>query len=634
MMDDLAVDFDEAYARRALDMANLNALRIALLQATGDQELAEMKVVTESFWLGTYDVAAIAPEHASAIKDKAIAFLKSNARDKCPLPNDAELRRLMDLFTGGKVNDFIFNYGKEELSFDEFPRGVAWRNEPSAAVKAAFKVIIVGAGVSGIVTAIQLDRLGIPYTIIERNAGVGGTWWTNDYPDARVDIPSHHYQLSFMKNYPWKHWFATQEELKKYIQTIAEQYGILPHIRFNTELTSAKWDQAKKKWVVALEATDGVATMAEANVVISAAGLFNEPNLPDIPGIESFGGKMFHTTQWDHTYDYRGKRVGLIGVGSTGAQLMPRVAQDAAQLTVFQRSPQWVAKMDGYRDQIPEEVQWMFDRIPHYWNWYCYSVFHTMFADDGALSAIDPEWQKAGGLINRRNDNLRKNITGYIATELAHDPELAKKCTPAFAPFAKRLVVDNGWFDALKRPNVSLVTEGIERITANGILTKDGNHHDHDLLVLGAGFKTERYLWPTQYEGQGGLTLEGAWEKDGARAYLGIALPKFPNLFIIYGPNMQARAGGLFAWLEIWSRYAVSAIAQMLEDGKSTIEVRQDIYDAYNASLDEADERCIYREIKSYYLNKQGRQGVNNPFPPSDFYSWVRTPNFTDYIFD
>lgn len=625
--------FDEALVRRALDTANLNALRLALFQATGDQELADMRVVMEPYWAGAYEVASLAPEHADRVREKALDFLRSASADACPEPGDQALRRMMDLFTGEKVDDYIFNFGKEELGLEEFPRGVEWKNEPSAEVKAAFKVIVIGAGVSGIVTGIQLDRLGIPYEIIERNTAVGGTWWTNDYPDARVDIPSHHYQLSFVKNHPWKHWYATQGELKDYLQGVADQYDIGKKVRFQTEVTEAIWDEPASRWYVTVCDSEGRKERIEANVVISAAGLFNAPNMPNIPGIESFAGEMFHTTQWDHDFDYSGRNVGLIGVGCTGAQLMPRVAQDAGHMTVFQRSPHWVSKMEGYRDTIPGEVQWLFDNIPHYWNWYCFSVFHTMFADDGAMSALDHEWGASGGHINRKNDGLRANITEYVRTQLADRPDLLEKCMPDFPPFARRLIIDNGWFDALKRPNVDLVTEGIERITPEGIVTGDGVEHKLDLIILGAGFKTERYLWPTHYVGRNGLTLEKAWEEDGARAYLGVSLPSFPNMFVIYGPNMQARAGGLFAWLEIWSRYAVSAIAGMLEQGKQTIEVRQDVYERYNAGMDDAQANCIwdFEGLKSYYVNEHGRQAVNNPFPPSQFYSWVRSPDFDDY---
>lgn len=630
------VAFDEDQARRALATANLNALRMALYQATGDPELAAMKVVPVPYWSGAYEMIELAPEHGDAVREAAIAFLRSGAESRCPEPGEDHLRALMAMALGEEPSDYIFHWGREELNFDPFPRGVEWTHEPPADVKAGFHAIIIGAGVSGLVTAIQLDRLGLPYTIIERNPEVGGTWWTNDYPDARVDVPIHHYQLTVVKNYPWKHWFATQPELLDYIRHIADAYDLRRNIRFETELTDARWNEQAKRWEVALRGKDGREESLSGNVVISAAGLFNAPNMPDIEGIESFRGRIFHTTGWDHGYDHRGKRVGLIGVGCTGAQLMPRIAQEAGKLTVFQRSPQWVSKLDGYRDPVPADFQWLMDNVPHYANWHCFSVFHTICAVDGAIQHVDPEWQRQGGRISRRNDLLRANLEEQLAHHFPDDPELVRKLTPDWPPFAKRLVVDNGWFDALKRPNVDLVTEPIDRVTPDGILTRDGVEHALDLIVNAGGFKPERFLWPVRYQGRGGVTLEQAWQGEGAKAFLGVTMPHFPNLFMIYGPNTNPLSGGLFAWLEIWSRYAVKAIVGMIERGHRSIECRGDVFEAYNAQLDQADRGLLWgkRDIASYYFNEQGRQAINTSLRPSQVYAQVREPDFAHFLLD
>lgn len=636
-----AADLDEEMVSRALDMANLNALRLALYQATGDEELARMNVVREPYWGGTFEMAVLAPEHAQAVKDKALAFFRSSAAaGHLPEPvlasDEPGLRRMIGLFSGEEPNDYIFRFGREELNFDAFPRGVEWTRDVPAEVKAGFHVIIIGAGVSGLVAAIQLDRLGIPYTIVDRNADVGGTWLTNDYPDARVDIPSFHYQLTVTKNYPWKHFFATQPELLEYIRHVAESYNLRGNIRFNTELISAQWDEEAKVWRTTLRGKNGQEETLVGNAIISGAGLFNAPNMPDIEGIERFDGRIFHTTNWDHSFDYTGRRVGIIGVGCTGAQLMPKVAQDAGHVDVFQRSPHWVLKMPGYRDAVPEEIQWLLQNMPNYWNWNSFSVFHTQFASDGALQELDHQWREQGGLINPKNDALRQVVREGVMAEFPDDPVMASKLMPDWPPFAKRLVVDNGWFDALKRPNVALVTEGIERITPKGIVTADGVEHELDLIVVAGGFKAERYLWPTHYVGRNGITLERAWERDGARAYLGVTVPEFPNLFILYGPNMQARAGGLFCWLEIWARYSVQAIARMLESGHRAMECRRDVHDAYNERLDKAQESCLWAldGHKSYYLNEHGRQGVNNPLRPSITYDLVREVRMEDFMLD
>lgn len=625
----------EAEVRAALEQATPNVLRMALYQATRDPELAAMRVDKQPFWGGAFQVAMLAEEHVATVREKAWQFLRNGtAHDIAPDPSEAELRAMMDLLNGEPISDFSYGMGRGDLVKDEFPLGVEWSNEPPDAVKQAFQVVIVGAGLAGMAAAIQLRKLGIPYVVIERNSGVGGTWRVNDYPEARVDIASHHYQYSFMKRYPWKHYFATQPELKEYAEAVATRYDLKRNIRFETELTGAKWDEGAAAWRLIVRGADGRDETLTANALISAAGLFNAPNMPDISGIESFKGKMFHTTQWDHGFDYAGKRAGLIGTGSTGCQLMPEIARKAAHLTVYQRSQQWVSAIEGYREPVSGEVQWLFDKFPNYWGWYSYFIFSINMGDPEGLQNFDPEWQKSGGLISKRNDNLREHNKSYILSKIGHDPELVRKLMPDFPPFAKRPVVDNGWFDALNRDNVDLVTEPIDRITPKGVLTRDGQEREFDLIILGAGFKVERYLWPVHYEGRDGVTLERAWDCDGARAYLGTTVPGFPNLFIIYGPNGQARAGGLIKWLEIWSRYAVASVVKLIESGRRIMDVKRDVFDDYNARMDEAMKQCVWYHAESYYVNDKGRQGVNMPWKPAQYYEWIREPKLDEYRLD
>lgn len=625
--------FDEDAARRALAMASTNVLRVALYQATGDEELAQMPVVYVPFWAGAYELPMLAPEYDERVREKALAFLRSGAKSRCGTPDDTTLRRLMDMLVDRPVNDYLFSFGKEEANFTPFPRGVEWTGGKAPENRSDFRVVVIGAGAAGLVAGVHLQRLGIPFTIIERNHDVGGTWLVNDYPDARVDIASHHYQLTLTRNYPWKHWYATQGELLDYLRGVADDFGLRSDIKFNTELTDARWNEETANWDVKLAGPDGTESTLSANIIISAAGLFNAPNMPDIPGIDSYEGRIFHTTQWPQDYDYAGKQVGIIGVGCTGAQLMPAIARKAAHVAVFQRSPHWVSRMDNYRDPVPDDFQWLMDNVPHYWNWHNFNVFYTLFSDDGALQQIDPEWQQSGGLINRKNDLLRENVRANIIAEFPDDPEFAARLMPDWPPFAKRLVVDNGWFDALKRPNVELVTEGIEKITPAGIQTRDGREHKLDMIVVAGGFKAERYLWPVAYTGRNGVTLEDAWSKDGARSYVGVTIPDFPNMFIVYGPNMQARSGGLFAWLELWARYSLDCVVQMIESGHRTIECRREVFETYNAKLDAAQDSCIWGMdgIKSYYVNEHGRQIVNNPLRPSVTYGSIRHANMDDY---
>ena len=615
----------------AIALADPNALRMALYHATRDPELAAMTTELSPFWGGAFNVVALAKEYHAAVCAKAVDFLRNPYREFAPTPNDVELRAMMDMFAGQRVSDLAYEVGRGNLTDAEFPLGVEWTDEPPAEVKQRFKVVVIGAGFGGMAAAIQLQLLGIPFEIIERHGGFGGTWWRNNYPEARVDIASHHYQCSYMRGHPWQHWFATRPELADYALKIAQNYGLDRHARLNTEVISAHWDEGSATWVVGLKGMNGEETIT-ANAMISAAGLFNAANMPDIAGIGDFRGEIFHTTQWNPRYDYSGKKIGLIGVGSTGAQLMPEMARKGERLTVYQRSPQWVSEIPGYRDRIPDPVQWLFVKFPLYRAWVDFSSFYTIMAGDPeGVQNVDRAWQAQGGAVSRRNDAMRVHNIEYIRSKIGHRPDLMEKCVPDFPPFAKRPVVDNGWFDALMHDNVELVTTGIDRILPNGIRTKDGEEREHDFIILGAGFKAEEYLWPVHYVGRGGHTLAEAWAKDGARAYLGISIAGFPNLFTLYGPNSQARGGGIITWLEIWARYAVRSIVHLIEAGKRAIDVKPEVQATYNVYMDAALDDSVWVLGHSYFINKHGRQAINMPWKPAEYYSWVRTPDFRKY---
>lgn len=625
--------------KAALAQAAPGALRMALYQATQDPELEKMQVLKAPFWGGAFQVSTISDEDAAIVRDKTLTWLRdleTGAARPVPHPEEGELPELMGMMLGAPLDDpFAYDLGRGDLLDEEFPLGVEWNDEPSAEVKAGFKVLVIGAGLAGLATGIQLDRLGLPWTAIDRNSGVGGTWVVNQYPEARVDIASHNYQYSFMKQYPWKHYYATGAELREYAETVADRYNLRRNIRLDTLVEKAEWDEDAKLWRCTVKNPDGSVEMLEANAIISAAGIFNAPKLPDIKGIESFAGDMFHTTEWDHSVPLEGRRIGQIGTGSTGVQLAASVAEKAAHLTIYQRSAQWITPIEGYRDEISSEVQWLFDNVPHYWGWYSFWMNAINHNDPSGLQNYDREWQAKGGLVSERNDNLRKYNIEYMTSKVGHDPEMAKHMIPDFPPFTKRPVVDNGFLDALSRDNVDIVFGPIKEVTPKGVVSPDGTEREFDVLLLCAGFDVQRFLWPVEYRGVGGRTLEQAWSKDGARAYLGISMPDFPNMFIIYGPNGQGRAGGLIKWLEVWGRYALRSIVALVESGKQAMEVKRDVFEDYNRRLDEADRETIFGHPgqKSYMQNDYGRLTISMPWLPRDYYGWVREPSKADFDF-
>jgi 4-hydroxyacetophenone monooxygenase len=349
-------------------------------------------------------------------------------------------------------------------------------------------------------------------------------------------------------------------------------------------------------------------------------GTFTNPRFPHFEGRESFEGDILHPARWPESYDFTGKRVGVIGNGSTGVQLLAPVAAQAEHVDVFQRTPQWISPRDKYGQAIEPEILWLLDNFPGYWNWWRYMAIAALFGTHGFV-VPDEEWVAKGGKWNPMNDQLRADLTAYIKAQTGGDEDLISRLVPDYAPFSRRPVVDNGWYKALTRDNVDLVTTPIERFTPNGIETADGAVHELDLVITATGFETMQYLWPTEYLGADGTNIHDFWEADGPRAYISMMVPNYPNMFMIYGPNSQPLSGGtgLPVWYVVWAAYAARLITRALREGKTRVEVTQEAYERYNKELDaEAAPLLLLQDEgardQNYYVNKYGRLQVNAPW--------------------
>jgi 4-hydroxyacetophenone monooxygenase len=626
---------DDDFIRAAIDKANFNALRLALLQVTGDPDLAKMRTRRHAVRGGAMFMHVLSDEDVPALKEKAFAYLsKRKPGDPIPPPpSKAEAANLMNLFGDEPIRDNELDYDYEELAFEEFPRTAEWTSKkPSAEKINGFKIVVIGGGISGLAAAVQFKRLGLNFQVLERQRGLGGTWLLNSYPDVRVDTSSYLFQFKFVKNYPWREYFATAGETLKYLENVAELYKVKDHFHFNREVVRCEWDESTSEWELTVNHADGHTEIIRCNAVVSGSGLFATPNAqPNIKGYQNFKGPMFHTAHWDHSVDYRNKRVALLGTGSTGTQLAPAVAREAKSLTVYQRTPNWIMNMVGYRQPVDDHARYVFDEMPYYWNWYCYSS-HVMSQQLQHLQDYDRDWQAKGGYISERNDKVRQALTEYIESKAEGVPSLLEKILPKHAPLVRRLVVDNGFYDMLRRDNVDLVTDRIETFTDKGIKTADGVEREFDMIILGTGFKVSQYFWPCKYIGRNGATLEDLWKKDGPRSYLGLTMPGFPNFFAFYGPNHQPRSGGFYSWGEIWARYTATAIIHLLENDKKSIECRQDVFDDYNVKLDAKAKTLLWEEEgHGYYVNEWGRSGVNVPWATADYHRMVSKPNFDDF---
>jgi 4-hydroxyacetophenone monooxygenase len=627
--------FNNHAAQAAIEGARLNALRVATYQMTCDPDLANMKVVKVPLRGGAYDGLVLADEHADEVKAKALDLIARNyGQPLPPPPTDEELRRLMTVFLGEPLPETQFAMMREELALDEFPRNVAWSTKDPPAVVDTLLVVIIGAGISGIAAAVQMKRLRIPFIVVDRQSKIGGTWQLNDYPEARVDTPSYLFEYTFEKAYPWPEFCSSQAENQRYLEHIVEKYGLRAHLRLGTEVIAGEWGTEDQRWRLTLRSAELGEEHIEPNYIISASGLFSTPNdRPQIPGLSDFAGTTFHTSAWNYEADIDEKRVGLIGNGSSGVQLMSSLAKRAGQLTVFQRHPQWIGPLDNYRAKVTAETHWLMKHFPYYWHWSRFTDA-TAYMQIHQLHPVNPDWRRRGGQVNERNDLLREFLTRYVTAELNGDEDLMAKSIPDYPPAVRRLVVDNGWFKALGQPHVELEVAPISRFDKQGAIMADGRRHPLDVLVLATGFRVSDYLWPVDYVGTDGFTIRRLWSQDGPRAYLGLTVPHLPNFVIFYGPNGQPRAAAsIHSMAEQWSRYAARLIVHSVENGHSAFELKSEVFEDYNCRMDEAMEDLVWLlEGGGYYVDR-GRVVVNYPWLPEDAFEMMREPNLSDYIF-
>lgn len=625
------------FIRKAVEEADLNALRLALLQATGDPEFASIPVTRIDVRAGAGTTYVVAEDHRERLIERAVEFLSDDpGKHAIGVPSDEHLRAMMELVAGGEpIGDRDFDIRKPVPAFDAYPRCANWRDGP-VKLPDGFQVVIVGAGFSGLGMAVQLERLGIPYTIYERRSEIGGTWSINTYPDARVDTPSAMYEFSFEKLYPWTEHFARQAEVRAYLEHIARKFGIFDKIRFNHEIKGGRFDETDSLWRLDIVDEAGAQKSVAANHVVSASGLFSTPRELAVEGVDLFEGEIVHSTEWDERHSAAGKTVAVIGNGSTGVQLLDPISDDAERTYVFQRTPQWITPRERYGEAMSAGDSWLRRNMPYYWNWTRYT---------GTLPVLnlyqflvpDPEWQAAGGLINQPNDALREAMTQYIVQQVGGRPDLVEKLVPHHAPFSRRLIVDNGWYRSLLKEDVELVTAPISRLTRTGIVTADGKERDVDMIVTAIGFSVEKYVWPSDYVGRGGVHLQERWSQDGARAYLGMMIDGFPNFFVLYGPNSQSVSGGggtIPTQIEMWTKYIAQVIVDTIEHGQAAVEVTQAAFESYNERMDEAATGLIWltdtaSTDRNYYV-KDGRLQVNIPWHYQVWHEMLARPDLSD----
>jgi cation diffusion facilitator CzcD-associated flavoprotein CzcO len=468
-----------------------------------------------------------------------------------------------------------------------------------------FPVVIVGAGFSGLAAGILLKKAGIEsFTIVEKADGVGGTWRANTYPGAACDVQSHLYSYSFEPNPSWSRSYGPQAEILAYLERCAEKYGLYPHCRFDTAVTGADFDEARGLWTVHTTRGD-----LPARALVLGNGALHLPAYPDIPGLDTFAGASFHSARWDHRYSFRSKRVAVIGTGASAIQFVPLIAKEVDQLHLFQRTPPWILPKPD-REMTARE-RWLMERVPGmHWlrrtglYWQLESRAYPLIHDAPRISAL-------GERIAKR----------FIARTIP-DPALRAKVTPDYRLGCKRILLSNDYYPALARPNVELVTDGIERVERNGIRTKDGALREVDAIVLGTGFRVADYLSSVRVVGRGGRELNDEWRTRLA-SYLGITVSGFPNLFLLMGPGTGLGHNSMIFMIEAQARYAAQSIASLARSGVAFMDVRPDAQRAFTDELERKNAATVWASgCSSWYRTPNG--GLVT-WPGFTFDYWRRT---------
>ena len=456
--------------------------------------------------------------------------------------------------------------------------------------------LIVGAGFGGLCAAIKLDEAGErDFVVIEKDSDVGGTWHINTYPGAECDVPSQLYSFSFALNPDWSKVYSPQQEIWEYTKRVAIESGVLDRCVLSTTVDHATWDEGQQRWIVT---TTHVATGEErtyaARTVVSAAGGLSEPSLPDIEGIESFAGEVFHSARWDHDVDLRGKRVAVIGTGASAIQLVPEVAKVAGRVDVYQRTPNWIIPRNERRFTRLEKT--LFRHVPGAQRAVRAGVYAT-------LEARVPAFVRFPAAMRAVEAQAKKHIAHGIS-----DPELRAAVTPQYRAGCKRILVSNKWYPALDRDNVELITDGIARVSSSGIVDRTGAQRDIDVLIIATGFHVTDPPIAQHITGRAGRTLAEVWDEKGMRAYKGTTIHGFPNLFQIVGPNTALGHSSMIFIIESQVRYVVDAVRTMRQRALAAIEPTAEAQESWTAMVLARMRKTVWTTggCASWYLDRFG----------------------------
>jgi 4-hydroxyacetophenone monooxygenase len=627
------ITLTEEQIRTAVWIANVPALLMLLFQVTGEERWLEKPYLpTRGKGLGDHDHGGLSDGLQGVIREaavSAIADLQAGKSPAIPTPTPETFTRMMSVCMGEEIPP---EYG--EMLSSEFTRRVT----PDAVIHDAvegppgFKVVLIGSGVAGIAGAHQLDQMGIDYVVLDKQPEAGGNWWQNTYPGCGVDTPSHLYSFSFAQN-DWTKHFELRDNIQHYFHEVISALGVREHIRFGVDVKRATYLDEEQSWELLVRNEHGDDETIRCNAVISAVGVLNKPRMLNIPGMGTFEGLDFHSAQWPADVDLTGKRVAIVGTGASSMQIAPAIAGKVESLTIFQRSPQWVAPFHKFQQPIPHELRLLLQSCTIYRGWYWLRLFWQF--GDKVIEAlrVDPQWPHPERAVNARNDGHRKFFTKYINDELRGREDLLSKVLPDYPPFGKRILLDNGWYASLRRDNVELVTEGVAAVRTHGLSTESGVEHEFDVIIWATGFEAAKFLQSIDVYGCGGVRLRDIWEEDNPRAYLGVGVPEFPNFFMLGGPNSFPGSGSFMYFMEVQMRYIRGLMEEMFRNGYQAIDPTAEANEKYNALVDDMHERTVWTHpgMSTYYRNSRGRVVFVMPFLNLEYWQMTQRPDMENY---
>ena len=475
-------------------------------------------------------------------------------------------------------------------------------------------VLIIGAGFGGIATAIELTQHGYrDITVLEKADSLGGVWRENTYPGAACDVPSPLYSYSFEPNPHWSKRYSPGPEILDYLKRTAAKYGVDRLIRFGTEVTTADFDETTGRWRVQTASGDTL----EADVLVPAMGQLSRPVRPDIKGRDTFAGVAFHSAEWNHDVDLTGKRVAVIGTGASAIQFVPAIQPEVGQLTLFQRTAPWLLVQP--QKQYRRLHHWLFEHFPAFQRFERFMIWLLVESLQKAMVSGSRVLLPLGTLLAKARLRIR-----------VKDRTLRRKLTPDYPAGCKRVLFSNLFLPAIVQPNVEIVTEPIDSITPNGVCTKDGVEHPADVLVYGTGFAATEFLAPVTIRGTGGRLLSDVWA-GGARAYYGLAVPGFPNMFVMYGPNTNLGSGSIIAMLEPQARYIRQAVETLDRSGPAYLDLRADVEARFDAETQSRLTDTVWTHCLSWYRNATGRVVNNWPASVEEYEERLRVLDPGDY---